>query len=97
MLRLPSASLWFFGYKIKNRRLTTAVLFFFDIKQNVTDLAMKNGTKIVKRDSADRLVVLESVKQASANMVLINQFISRYPFFLDCSVKWSKRNHIYHL
>ena len=62
-------------------------LFFFDIDQNILDAAVENGAEIIEGYCADGSVVLESVKEASADAVIHNQAIRRHFLFSQRLIK----------
>lgn len=47
----------------------------FNKNQDIFNSALQNSAKVVEGDSADRLIVLESVNQATADTVLIYKLI----------------------
>ena len=50
-------------------------IIVLDVNENVLNSALQNSAKVVESDSTDRLIVLESVNQATADTVLIYKLI----------------------
>ena len=76
---------------IKQNRIAicdAVLLLVLNVDQYVFYTAIEEGAKVVESYRTDRLVVLESVKQATAQVKGIHELVGRNLLFLHRFVEW---------
>ena len=71
----------------------TVILFIIFIDNYVFNAAIKNLTKVIKSDGTYGLIVFKPVKQAAADAVGVDKFISCNILFFHCFIQWFKGYH----